>query len=292
MLPERYLIAGLDALVRSHPTPEAEPGFGNGHRAASMISAYFLFKDGLTEAEAEAPIRALADHWLAWPIFAPMPQEPAAPGELERLLSALSRSCGGDAAHGVIFPSLALRAFSERPDLITRSRIDGLMHIAEAYTLKEPLAEPLPARPFPVGAFADQVLAGFVASTVAYRGVFQGGPFHVLTFGQAVQDLQALGHVDLARRAEVGFRACLANYLLGPKGPNPALAFPVTDPQPQSVRPDQARFWLSLTWGAEFAQGLGHVIKYAYAFNALCRRATDSDGVARAREQYYLSAWG
>ncbi len=294
MLPDRFLVAGLDALARSHPTPDSEPGFGNGHRAAAMLSAYFMLKDGLTEDQAEAPIQALAEHWTKWPVFAPMPLEPEAPHELDRLLSALSRAFGTDQAHGVIFPSLALRAFRQRPDLITRSRIDGLIRIAEAYTPKVPFADAPPAQPFAPGDFANQVLAGFVSSTQAYRGFFQGGPFHLLTFGQAVQDLHAMGYVDLTRRAEVGFRAMLANSLLGASGPNPGLAFPVKDPTPQSVRPDQAPFWLPLPslWGPGFAEGLGHVIKYAYAFISLCQRATDADGLARAREQYYLSAWG
>ncbi len=292
MLPEHYLVAGLDALARSHPTPASEPGFGDGHRGAALLSAYFILKDDLIEAQAEAPMRALADHFTKLPVFAPLPPEPSAPRELDRLLSALARSFGTDQAHGVIFPSLALRALHQRPDLITRSRIDGLLRIAEAYTLEEPSSDPLPDRPFAAGAFADQVLAGFVASTQAFRGFFQGGPFHILTFGQAVQDLNALGYIDLARRAETGFRVMLANCLLGPSGPKPGLAFPVTDPSPQSVRPDQAAFWQPLPWGPEFAKGLGHIIKYAYAFNALSRHATDADGLARARAQYYLSAWG
>ena len=56
VLPEHYLIAGLDALARSHPTPTAESGFADGHRAAAMLSAYFMVNDGLVEARAEAPI--------------------------------------------------------------------------------------------------------------------------------------------------------------------------------------------------------------------------------------------
>ncbi len=292
MPPDSYLCAGLDALARSHPTATAESGFGNGHRAAALLSTYFLFQDGLVEPQAEAPIRALADHWTRLPLFAPRDPEPPAPEDLGRLVLALGRACGTDQAHGVIFPSLALRAFRQRPDLITRTRIDGLMHMAEAYIPAKAFAQPQSGQRFDPGAFADEVLAGFVGSAKAYGGRFQGYSFHVLTFGQAILDLRAAGCTDLAIRAEPGFRRYLADCQLGPQGPNHHMAFPVTDPSPQMIRPEQAGFWLSLSSGPEFAEGLGHILKYAYAFTALGRLATDAEGLARARELYYLSAWG
>jgi hypothetical protein len=166
------------------------------------------------------------------------------------------------------------------------------VRIAEAYRITRPFADPQTELPFNAGSFADEVLAGFAAAAQAYRGCFQGYSFHLLTFGQAVHDLHALGYVDLARRAELGFRAYLAQCLLGPRGPNHHMAFPVKDPPAQMIRPDQAAFWLPLTWGPEFAKGLGHILKYAYAFITLGQQATDAEGLARARELYYLSAWG
>jgi hypothetical protein len=297
MLPEHYLTAGLDALARSHLTPESNKAFGDGHRGAAMLSALFMVEDGLIDARAEAPIRYLADHWLSWPVFAPMAPEPAAPQELDRLLAALARSMVTYQSHGVIFPSLALRAFRQRPDLITHSRIEGLLRIAEAYTPTEPSAEPLPAdiapRPYAAGPFADEVLAGFVVSTRAYRGFFQGYSGHILTHGQAIHDLHACGYGSLARKAEPGFRAYMADCALGLKGPNNVLNFAVTESPTTSIRPDQPDFWLSLTWdGADFAKGLGHILKYAYAFTTLSRHATDAAGLARAREMYFVTAWG
>jgi len=293
MLPEHYLTAGLDALARSHPTPDAGKGFGDGHRGAAMLSAWFMFEDGLIDARAEAPIRKLADHWLGWPLFAPMPPEPAAPHELDRLLAALSRSMVTYQSHGVIFPSLALRAFKQRPDLITPSRIAGILRIAEAYTPTEPPAEPLPPPPYAAGPFADEVLAGFVVSATAYRGFFQGYSGHILTHGQAIHDLHACGHGNLARKAEPAFRAYIADCALGLKGPNNVLNFAVAESPTKSIRPDHADLWLSLTWsGADFAKGLGHILKYAYAFTSLSRHATDAAGLARAREMYFVTAWG
>jgi hypothetical protein len=293
MLPTHHLVAGLDALSRSYAPPASkDAGFGDGHRGAAMLAGYYMFKDGLAEAPAEAPIRALVEHFSKLPLAAPLPPEASSPRELDRLLAALARAFGTNEAHGVIFPTFALRVFRERPDLITRTRIDGLVRMAEAYTPAEPLDITPLDRPFAAGAWADLALETFVGSAQAYRGRFQGYTGHVLTFAQAVHDLHALGYEDLARRAEMGCRAHFANCLLGPSGPNHQLAFAVKEPQPQPVRPDLSRFWQDNPHGPGFAQGLGHVIKYAYAFNALSRVATSAEILARARELYFLVAWG
>lgn len=292
MLPDRYLIAGLDAISRAYDAPTPDEGFGNGHRGAAVVAAYYMFKDGLAEAQAEAPIQAMVDYYLQLPLFAPMAPEPAAPLETDRLLSALLRAFGTDQAHGVIFTSLAMRAFSQRPDLITHSRIEGLLRMIAAYTPKEPPDEPLHDQPYAADLFANHVLGAFAASAHLHEGFFQGCSGHILTFAQAVHDLYALGHIDLARKAEMGCRAHCTKCLLGPSRPDTHMVFPVQDPQPQLVRPGQAGFWLSYKAGPEFAKGLGHIIKYAYAFNALSQRATDSDTLARARKYYYLAAWG
>jgi hypothetical protein len=293
MLPDQHLVAGLDALVRSYVPPASkDDGFGNGHRGAAMLSGMYLIREGLVEPGAEATIGGLVEHFSRIPVCAPMTPEAPAPQELERLLSALTRSLGTSESHGTIFPAFALRVFRERPDLITRTRIDGLVRMAEAYAPADPLADPPADRPFDAGRWADQSLQAFVASAEAYRGRFQGYTGHVLTFAQAVQDLHDLGYHDLTRRAAMGCRQHFANCRLGPTGPNHQMAFEVKEPSPQPIRPDLAPFWQGYPVRPDSAKGLGHIIKYAYAFISLCRRATDPGIVARARELYFLVAWG
>jgi hypothetical protein len=293
MLPDQHLVAGLDALARSYGPPASkDDGFGNGHRGAAMLAGCFMIKEGLAEPEVEAPIRTLVEYFSRIPVAAPMEPEAAAPRELDRLLSALARALGTSESHGAIFPAFALRVFRERPDLITPTRIDGLVRLAEAYTHPEPVEVPASDRPFDAGAWANQALEAFSGSAQAYRGRFQGYTGHILTFAQAVQDLHELGYRDLARRAEVGCRVHFANCQLGPSGPNNQLIFPVKEATPQPIRPDLAPFWLDCRFSPDSAKGLGHIIKYAYAFLALCRRATDPALIARARELYFLVAWG
>jgi hypothetical protein len=65
MLHRSYLIRGLDALSRAH----ASDYFGDGHRGAAIISAYFLCAEepveaGVTELIAEI----IDDHWTDTPL--------------------------------------------------------------------------------------------------------------------------------------------------------------------------------------------------------------------------------
>jgi hypothetical protein len=293
MLPAPLVIAGLDGLARSYAPPATtDAGFGNGHRSAALLAGLYLIEEGLAEPQAAAPIRTLVEHLSRIPACAPLEPEPSAPHELDRLLTALARSLGTSESHGAIFPTFALRVFRERPDLITRTRVEGLLRMAEAYAPTEPPPTPPADPPFVAGRWADEALEAFVGSAQAYRGRFQGYTGHVLTYAQAVLDLHDLGYRDLARLAEMGCRQHVAKCLLGPTGPYSQLAFPVTEPTPQLIRPDLSPFWLAHPSAPNFAQGLGHVIKYAYAFTCLCRRATDPGSIARARELYFLVAWG
>jgi hypothetical protein len=287
MLPERMLIAGLDAVSRAYAPPHTnEQGFHIAHQGASLLSHWFMVHDRTCEPAAAAVLEPLlAGAWLGQPDFAPRPDEAPAPAELERLLAALG-SCAGTsdhAGHPIIFTSLALRAFRQQPALITRSRIEGLLRIATAMAPVSPLPsrEALAAAPELVPAeLATTALDGFAASVQVYTDYFQGYSGHVLTFGCAVLDLHDLGYTEVARQAAIGYREYVRRCRQGPSGPHGQWKRPghgVAGEDPRT-----AAFWAGKP-PSYLTDGIGHFGKYTYAWLALEARTGDRAVAAEAR---------
>jgi len=288
MLPDRYLIAGLDALSRAHRTPTWQlEDFKDGHRGAGLIAGYFLARDGLLEPQAEtALMRALDAEWMARPLVAPMVDEPCAPSELSTLL-AVAAACVGSTqgeVHHTIFLAAALKALAHRPDLITSTRIAGLCRMEAVYRLAAAPVVP-PATAFDAAAFSSLVLERFCAAAQAYAGRVQNFTGHVLTFGSAVVDLHDLGYDALARQAEVGFHGYAASALLAQQGP--FAMPPKTDPPARTIALGQAAFWESQPAGRLEAT-LAHSLKYSAALLTLLARSRDPAVEARSRALAYL----
>jgi len=287
---DHLMNTGLDALSRSFVTPEVTfEQFMHGHVGASILAASFLLTDGLVEASAGTAILAMHEREYATsPLCRPMPPALSAPAALNRFLALLPRaftdSC--HVGHNVIYPTFALRAFHRNPELVTEERIDGICRIAEAFLPKERHVFPEPD-PFEARAFSAWVLAAFLECVERYRGHGQGHAGHILTYGQSVQDLHALGHPDLARIAEAGFRDYVAVSLRGPEGWGPSAAR--VDPQPRALDPRQTRYWQDRATSTENAYFV-HDTKYAYALIHHCRQAQDEALEARALAVYHLVA--
>jgi len=299
MMPDRYLISGLDAVCRAYrdnaPTPQYHipEGFVDGHRGAGMIASYFLFKDGLVDPAATPALQAMLDReWMDRPLFAASPAEAPAGAGLEPLLRLLAEVFGranGD-PHHLIFPTLALRCFRLHPGLITPYRIEGLrqmitLNLPAQLTL-ERLEIPADQPAFDASRFSEFVLAAFIRAVSFWPKFEQSYCGHILTWGSAVQDLYVLGYTDLAGKAELSYRHYLRRCLMDDHdrfGDGKLRAeYPA-----HALMPDQAGFWhdrppgnLEGTWA--------HLPKYAWSFLTLCRQAEDADLVARARNLYYL----
>ena len=284
MLPQRYLIAGLDALSRAFTKPEwSWDEFMNGHRGAGMAASYLLLHDRLVEPESTDAIKAMLDReWTNRPLYAPMPADPSAPAQLERLLQALGRSFGTarHIGHDVIYPTFALRVFRLLPETITARRIDGLCTMAQVYALQEkrPAA---PEQPFDPAAYSAWVLESFLQCI--HRSATPGGSGHLLTFGYAVIDLHLLGYAELCRKAEIGHRE-LVEMLMGKPEDSPLQTYE----KPDWIRHDPH---LAGHWREQPADTLektnGHAPKYAYAFLGLCAQVGEGALVAKAREHYF-----
>ncbi len=288
MLAESYLERGLDGLARAFDQPEwSWQRFMDGHRGASMTASWFLFADALVEPAAAPALAAHLDReWGDLPLFAPRPPAPGATEELERLLALLpsAMASSGHVGHNVIYPTFALRALRQRPDLVTASRIDGLCTLARAYALQGPTGFPEPP-PFAPQAYSRWLLGDYLAMVEATRGHGQGWSGHALTYSQAVADLYELGYTALARIAEAGVRAYVANYLAKPIGQWPAT--PREDPPPTRADPATAAYWRARPAGTLEAT-FAHDPKYAYALLKHLRQAGDAGLTERAFASYYL----
>jgi hypothetical protein len=283
MLPDRYFIAGLDALsVIYPPGSDHQSGFYMAHFAAALISGSYLIQDGLIEPEAAPLMRSFLDHpWMGWDAMAPQPDEAPSPDQLKRYLAALQASFGTSdyAGHPVIFASLVLRIMQQLPHTITPRRITGLLNMVEAFPALTPRVSPRPDIPsHQPGAFCDEVLSAFVTESESA----QNPRGHLLTFGCAVLDLYALGHTELARTAEMGFRDFMTGY------PRPPSDAPQLKEVPGDVpHPESASFWRSRPENY-YQQFIGHFLKYPYAFLTLESKASDAGIKAAARRQLHL----
>jgi hypothetical protein len=88
----------------------------------------------------------------------------------------------------------------------------------------------------------------------------------MLTFGQALVELAAMGDVEWAESCRPAFRKYVTVTRLGPE---PG-AQPRPDHEPTDLRPVDAAYWEGR--GAD-SLGIGHVFKYPYSYYALLRRA-------------------
>jgi hypothetical protein len=278
-IPDRYLVAGLDALCRSYPEPKwGAQRFMDAHAGAQVLSAWFMFEEGTIDPAAAEPLLDLIDReYLPTPLFAPFGRASTADADLQALIHTLPTTVRSSVhiGHNVIFTSLALRAFQVDPRLATAERIAGLARLAIAYrnepTPDDRLAGPEHER----RAWSSEVLTAFFpAHAVHNMGIFG----HLLTYGRAVDDLHALGHHHLARVAKTGWR----EYAAQAADPQTFTSFMRADsPAPSDQHlPNGRRYWQSRP--VSFLEG-GHCIKYAFAYFGHLARADDPELVRRAR---------
>jgi hypothetical protein len=90
----------------------------------------------------------------------------------------------------------------------------------------------------------------------------------MLTFGQALVELAAMGDVKWAESCRTAFRKYVT---VTRRGPEPD-AKRYADHKPSDLRPTDAAYWKAR--GTKTV-GIGHVFKYPYAYYELLRHAND-----------------
>ena len=267
-----YLIHGLNALSRAH----ALSYFADGHRGGAIISAYYFCTENDVERGVPPSLgRMIDEHWANTELCAPFADEDAQPELLQELLDTMAEHMAGlrQAGHNVILPTLALKAFRDVPEAVTKSRVDGICRLIESFTVSD---EPVSERPVQLPdvadhqAFAQFVLEEFAACAERFTGRGQGWTGHLLTYARALVDLHELGHSPTIAKAKEGFVTYLRRLRLGPQETDK----PRAEHQRAISVPLQEAYWKEHKgdWN------LGHVVKYPYGYYGLVKQL-ESAGV-------------
>lgn len=264
MLDTRYLQYGLDAISRAHQTNY----FTDGHRGAAIIAAYFFCQEYEVEQGVPNILRSLIDEqWVDTPLCEPFPREKRYVTGVERILEALEQSMDylRQVGHNVIFPTMALKAFQQLPEMVTPSRVRGICKLIEAFTASEPFVldqDDAGVDFISAEATAEFILAELLRTIVAFEGRGQGWSGHLLTYGRALLDLRELGYIKAAKLGEYGFNLYIQRLRMGPLESDK----PRPEHAPSLLRPHQQDYWEGRR-GQSLS--LGHSIKYPYGFFGL-----------------------
>ena len=115
-----------------------------------------------------------------------------------------------------------------------------------------------------------------------FVGFGQGFAGHMLTFGQALVELAAMGDIEWAESCRTAFRKYVTVTRLGPGADSKRRP----DHKPSDLRPNDSAYWAKR---GDKSVGIGHVFKYPYSYYDLLRRA-DEPSLERAWDEkaYHL----
>jgi hypothetical protein len=269
---KRLVKLGLNALARA---PELNY-FADGHRGASMISAHMMCADNELDEVATARIVELFDlNWAPSKLCEPFPAADPVADAVERVGKALAGGGGvlREVGHDAIFAMHAIKGFRMLPETATAQRVEGVCHLIQAI---KPWRDSPPSEDVDPPPFGDSVAASrFILKEASqaidrYRGYGQGFAGHMLTFGQSLVELAAMGDVEWAESCRTAFRKYVTVTRLGPQSGERK----IKDHEPSQLRPSEARYWQQR---GEHSLGIGHVFKYPYAYYDLLERAGDPE---------------
>ncbi len=269
---KRLVLLGLNGLARA---PELNY-FADGHRGASMIAAHLECVDNDFDDRATSRIVELFDlNWASSKLCKPFPEEDPAPERVREIGAALAKGSGvlRQVGHDAIFAMHAIKAFRMMPAAATPKRIDGVCRLIGSFkpwrdVEPDPEVDPPPFKD--TAALSKYVLREASASLDRWIGFGQGFTGHMLTFGQAIAELAAMGDEEWAESCRTAFRKYVT---VTRQGPDPD-GKRYTDRKPSKLRPSDAEYWQKR---GKKTLGLGHVFKYSYSYYDLLRRAGDKE---------------
>jgi hypothetical protein len=272
-LAEKRLVSlGLNALARA-----AEMNyFADGHRGAAMISAHMMCVDNQFDDTAAVRIVELFElNWAPSKLCGPFPPGDPVEDATERVGKALAEGNGvlREVGHDAIFAMLAIKAFRMLPEAATAERVDGVCRLIRSF---KPWRDVKPDESIEPPAFTDEVAASRFILTEAshaidrFVGFGQGFAGHMLTFGQSLVELAAMGDVEWAESCRTAFRKYVTVTRLGPQPDDRK----IKDHQFSKLRPNDTEYWQKR---GDQTLGIGHVFKYPYAYYNLLARAKDPE---------------
>lgn len=273
---KRLVLLGLNALARA---PE-QSYFADGHRGAAMISAHLMCQDNDLDEIASARIVQLFDrNWAPTKLCESFPEADPTPEATKQICDALNEGSGvlREVGHDAIFAMHAIKAFDLMPEAATKERVDGICNLVRSF---KPWRDGPPDEDVDPPPFTDEVAASrFILNEAddaidRFEGFGQGFAGHMLTFGQSLIELAAMGHIEAAENGREAFRKYVTVTRRGPIASDRKIK-----PHAKSdLRPTDADYWQSR---GDSTLGIGHVFKYPYAYYDLTNRANDPDLAAR-----------
>ncbi len=269
---ERYRLVelGLNALARA---PERSY-FADGHRGAAMISAHMMCVDNeLDDATTQRIVQLFDLSWAPSELCAPFEASDPVDDATERIGRALAENRGvlREVGHDAIFAMHAIKAFRMLPLAATEARVDGVCNLLRAI---KPWRDVAPGDEIDPPPFDDSESAARYVLIEAsdaidrFKGYGQGFAGHMLTFGQSLIELAAMGDVEWAESCRTAFRKYVTVTRMGPQPGERA----IKDHGFSQLRPREATYWQQRK---ETSLGIGHVFKYPYAYYDLIDRAND-----------------
>ncbi|TWU60014.1 hypothetical protein Poly51_02870 [Rubripirellula tenax] len=269
---KRLVELGLNALARA---PD-QSYFSDGHRGASMISAHMMCADNSLDDVTAARIVELFDlNWASSKLCKPFPSADPIEDAAERVGKALAESNGvlREVGHDAIFAMHAIKGFRMMPETATADRVDGVCRLIRAI---KPWRDEEPSADVDPPPFADTVAASrFVLNEASdaidrFSGYGQGFAGHMLTFGQSLVEMAAMGDVEWAESCRTAFRKYVTVTRKGPQSGERK----IKDHSVSDLRPNDAKYWQAR---GDKTLGIGHVFKYPYAYYDLISRANDAE---------------
>lgn len=281
--PEQQLVRlGINALARA---PEMNY-FADGHRGAAMISAHLMCADNHFDEVAVRRIVELFDlNWSRTKLCQPFPPGDPVQNPVERVGQALAAGRGvlREVGHDAIFAMHAIKAFRMLPETATQERVEGVCNLIRAF---KPWRDVKPDPGIQPPPFSDQKAASrFVLQEASdaidrFVGFGQGFAGHMLTFGQSLIELAAMGQVEWAESCRIAFRKYVTVTRMGPQPGDRR----IKDHAFSKLRPVNTRYWQQR---GDKTLGIGHVFKYPYAYYDLLARAKDPE----LQESLNTKAW-
>ncbi|MCR9197672.1 MAG: hypothetical protein NXI04_03415 [Planctomycetaceae bacterium] len=278
----RLIRLGLNALARA---PQMKY-FTDGHRGAALISAHLMCANNKLEKAAMNRIVELFDlNWAKSKLCLDFPQGDRIEDATDRIGQALAGGKGvlREVGHDAIFAMHAIKAFRMMPEFATRERVDGVRNLIKAIKPWRDIKPDPSIKPPP---FKDQVAASkFILKEASdaidrFVGFGQGFAGHMLTFGQSLVELAAMGDVEVAESCRVAFCKYVTVTRQGPKPTDRK----IKEHKFTKLRPDEVEYWQKR---GHKTLGIGHVFKYPYAYYDLLARAQDTS----LQQQFENKAW-
>ena len=279
---KRLILLGINALARA---PELNY-FADGHRGAAMISAHMMCVDNqFTDVAANRIVELFKLNWATSKLCQPFPAGDPVEDATQKIGKALAEGGGvlRQVGHDAIFAMHAIKAFRMLPEAATPERVDGVCKLIRAFTPWRNVEPDDKVQPPP---FADQAAASRFILTEAsqaidrFVGFGQGYAGHMLTFGQSLVELAAMGDVEWAESCRTAFRKYVTVTRMGPQSGDRK----IKPHKFTNLRPDAAEYWRKR---GDKTLGLGHVFKYPYAYYDLLTRAKNPE----LKQELEAKAW-